>query len=75
MHRYLKDYSRSDEDGLSSSSHLDSTVHTAFPVADDQMEEELPAAGTVFSDRFLIRFLLNISLSSYRRLCRCPCGQ
>ena len=52
--RYLKDYSRAEEDGLSSSSHLDSTIHSAFPAIEDQVEEELPAAGSVFLDLRLI---------------------
>ena len=47
--RYLNAYSRTEDDGLNSSSHMDSTNHSAGPLHDDQMEEDLPAAGAVLN--------------------------
>ena len=47
--RYLNAYSRTEDDGLNSSSHMDSTIHSVGPLQDDQMEEDLPAAGAVWN--------------------------
>ncbi len=47
--RYLNAYSRTEDDGLNPSSHMDSTNHSAGPLQDDQMEEDLPAAGAVLN--------------------------
>jgi len=52
--RSLTAYSRSDEEGASGAAEVDSTVHSAFPAVDEEMEEDLPAAGTVLLVRSLV---------------------
>ena len=44
---------------------MDSTLHTAFPVNDDQMEEEPLAAGTVLHNRSFILLLYDKVFMSF----------